>query len=97
MAKVIQFYVSDSLPKNSNYRASKEPGKLIEFSSPKKDQANSAQWPAMYGLYCTIRCKLCEQSNGGHHVNNTGKETGDPDALRFPKERATVFHIVPGM
>jgi hypothetical protein len=41
MAKVIEFYVSDSLSKKSNYRACKERGKLIEFRSPKRNQANS--------------------------------------------------------
>jgi hypothetical protein len=66
IAKVIEFYVSDSLSKQSRDIARKKCGNLIEFRSPKTDQANSnsAQWPAMYGLYCTIRCKLCEQSNG---------------------------------
>jgi hypothetical protein len=49
MAKVIEFYVSDSLPKNSNHIARKERGKLIEFRLPKRNQANlnSAQWPGM--------------------------------------------------
>ncbi len=81
MAKVIEFYVSDSLSNKSRDTARKECGKLIEFRSPKTDQANSnsAQWPAMYGLYCTIRCKLCEQSNVRHHVSNTEKKVGDPN------------------
>ena len=81
MAKVIEFYVSDFLPTKSNYIDLKERGKLIEFRSPKRDQANSqsAQWPAMYGLYCTIRCKPCEQPNGEHHTSNTGKKVGDPN------------------
>ena len=81
MVKVIEFYVSDSSSTKSRDIARKECGKLIEFRSPKRDQANSnsAQWPAMYGLYCTIRCKLCEQSNGRHHVSNTGKKVGDPN------------------
>ena len=85
MAKVIEFYVSDSLPRKSNCIARKERGKLIEFRSPKKDpsNSNSAQWPAMYGLYCTIRCTLCEQSNGRHHVSNTGKKVGDPNEKRL--------------
>jgi hypothetical protein len=53
MAKVIEFYVSDSLPIKSNYIARKEPGKLIEFRSPKRNQANSnsAQWPVMCMVY----------------------------------------------
>ena len=53
MAKVIEFYVPDSLPKQSNYIARKERGKLIEFRSPKRNQAdsNSAQWPGMCTVY----------------------------------------------
>jgi hypothetical protein len=53
MAKVIEFYVSDSLPKKSNYIACKERGKLIEFRAPKRNQANSnsAQWPGMCMAY----------------------------------------------
>ena len=53
MAKVIEFCVSDSLPKKSNYIARKERGKLIEFRSPKRNQAdsNSAQWPGMCMVY----------------------------------------------
>jgi hypothetical protein len=53
MAKVIEFYVSDSLPKKSNYIARKERGKLIEFRSPKRNQANSnsALWPEMCMVY----------------------------------------------
>ena len=53
MAKVIEFYVSDSLPKKSNYIAREERGKLIEFRAPTKNQANSnpAQWPGMCMAY----------------------------------------------
>jgi hypothetical protein len=53
MAKVIEFYVSDSLPKKSKCIARKEPGKLIEFRSPRTNQANSnsAQWPGMCMMY----------------------------------------------
>ena len=53
MAKVIKFYISDSLPDKSNHIARKERGKLIEFRSPKRDQANanSAQWPGMCMAY----------------------------------------------
>jgi hypothetical protein len=53
MAKVIEFYVPDSLPEKSRYIAREEPGKLIEFRSPKRNQANSnsAQWPAMCMVY----------------------------------------------
>ena len=49
MAKVIEFYVPDSLPKKSNFIARKERGKLIEFRSPNRNEANSnsAQWPGM--------------------------------------------------
>ena len=41
MAKVIEFYVSEFWPTRSNYIARNEPGKLIEFRSPKRNQANS--------------------------------------------------------
>jgi hypothetical protein len=41
MAKVIEFCVSDSLAKTANYKARKEPGKLIEFHASKRNQANS--------------------------------------------------------
>ena len=53
MAKVIEFYVSEFWPTRSNYIARKEGGKLIEFRSPKRNQANSnsAQWPGMCMLY----------------------------------------------
>jgi hypothetical protein len=53
MAKVIEFYVSDFLPRKSNYIARKENGKLIEFRVPKRNQANSkfAQWPGMCLAY----------------------------------------------
>jgi hypothetical protein len=53
MAKVIEFYVLDSLPNKSNYMARKERGKLIEFRAPKRNQANSnsAQWPGMCMVY----------------------------------------------
>jgi hypothetical protein len=53
MAKVIEFYVSDSVPNKSNYIARKERGKLIEFRAPKRNQANSdsAQWPGMCMVY----------------------------------------------
>lgn len=53
MAKVIGFYVPDSLPTKSNHIARKEPGKLIEFRSPTKNQAasNSGQWPGMCTVY----------------------------------------------
>lgn len=48
MAKVIEFYVSDSLPEKSMYIAPKERGKLIEFRSAKINRADSksAQWPS---------------------------------------------------
>ena len=53
MAKVIEFYVLDSLPKQSNYIARKGRGKLIEFHTPNRNQAdsNSAQWPGMRMVY----------------------------------------------
>jgi hypothetical protein len=53
MAKVIEFYDSDSLAKTANYKARKEPGKLIEFHASKGNPANSnsAQWPGMCMAY----------------------------------------------
>jgi hypothetical protein len=53
MAKVIEFYDSDSLAKTANYKARKEPGKLIEFHASKGNPANSnsAQWPDMCMAY----------------------------------------------
>ena len=53
MAKVIEFYFSDFWPRNSNYIARKESGKLIEFPAPKRNQANSnsAQWSGMCLAY----------------------------------------------
>ena len=68
MAKVIEFYVSASLPKESNYIASKGRGKLIEFHSPNRNQANSnsAQWPGMCMVYMvpfaanSASCQTCD-------------------------------------
>ena len=53
MTKVIEFYDSDSLAKTANYKARKEPGKLIEFHASKGNPANSnsAQWPGMCMAY----------------------------------------------
>jgi len=49
MAKMIKFYVPDSLQQKANYKARKEGGKLIEFPSPKRNQlsSSSAQWLGM--------------------------------------------------
>jgi len=61
MAKVIEFYVSDSLLKKSSYITGKEPGKLIEFGLRKETRLaqSSAQWPAimayMHHLLQTLR------------------------------------------
>ena len=41
IAKVVKFYVSDSLSKQSRDIARKKCGNLIEFRSRKTDQANS--------------------------------------------------------
>jgi hypothetical protein len=81
MAKVIEFCVSDSLPRKSNYIARKESRKLVEFRVPKRNQANSnsAQWPGMCMAYiCTIRGKLCERSNRRHHVSTAGENGAIP-------------------
>jgi len=66
MAKVIEFYVSDSLLKKSSYITGKEPGKLIEFGLPKGNQAgsSSAQWPAIYGLYAPFAANSASSQTG---------------------------------
>lgn len=53
MAKVIEFYVPDSLPNKTNYVARNERGKLIEFRSPKRNEvnSNSAQWAGTCMVY----------------------------------------------
>jgi len=64
MAKVIEFYISDSLPKQSNCTVRKERGKVIEFRAPKRNQSdpNSAQWPEMCIAYIA---PLAANSAGG--------------------------------
>ena len=49
MAKVIEFYIPNSFPKRVNCIAPHERGKLVEFSSRKRDQppSGSAQWQGM--------------------------------------------------
>jgi hypothetical protein len=49
MAKVIKFYIPDSLPKKANYKGRGQLGKLIEFPSSKRNQSSSdsAQWVAL--------------------------------------------------
>ena len=46
MAKIIEFYVPDSLPKKVNYVDRNQRGKLLEFPIPKRNptNSNSAQW-----------------------------------------------------
>ena len=53
MARVIEFYIPDSLPKRLSCPARKEPGELIEFPSPKRNlpSSDSAQWPGIAVLY----------------------------------------------
>jgi hypothetical protein len=81
MAKVIEFYVSDSLPKKSNYIARKERGKLIEFRPPKTNQANSnsAQWPGMCMVYMAPFAANPASGRTGDTCEQYRKKVGDPD------------------
>jgi hypothetical protein len=67
MAKVIEFYVSDFLPKKSNYIARKERGKLIEFRPSNRNQANSnsAQWSGMSMVYMAPFVANCASGRTG--------------------------------
>ena len=67
MAKVIEFYVSDSLPKKSNYIARKEGGKLIEFRPSNRNQANSnsAQCSGMCMVYMAPFAANCASGRTG--------------------------------
>jgi hypothetical protein len=53
MAKVIEFYVPDSLLSKASDAASSDRGKLIEFPSPKGDQhrSNSVQRQEKSAVY----------------------------------------------
>jgi len=67
MAKVIEFYVSDSLPKKSNCIARKERGKLIEFRPSNRNQANSnsAQRSGMCMVYMAPFAANCGSGRTG--------------------------------
>jgi hypothetical protein len=68
MAKVIEFYASDSLPKKSNCIARKERGrKLIEFRPSNRNQAklNSAQWSEMCMVYMAPFAANCASGRTG--------------------------------
>jgi hypothetical protein len=67
MAKVIEFYVSGSLLKKSNYIARKERGKLIEFRPSNRNQAksNSAQWSGMRMAYMAPFAANCASGQTG--------------------------------
>jgi hypothetical protein len=81
MAKVIEFYVSDSLLKQSNI-ARNEPGKLIEFRSPKRNQANSHPLTGQQNMVY-IAPFAANSASGrtgdNNHVSNARKKVGDPD------------------
>jgi hypothetical protein len=81
MAKVIEFYVSDSLPGKSNYIARKESRKLIEFRVPKRNQANSnsAQWPGMCMAYIGPFAGTLRAVEPTTPCEHYGKRGGDPD------------------
>ena len=67
MAKVIEFYVSDSSLKKSNYIARKERGKLIEFRPSNRNQANSnsAQCSGMCMVYMAPFAANCARGRTG--------------------------------
>jgi hypothetical protein len=80
MPKVIEFYDSDSLAKTANYKARKEPGKLIEFHASKGNQVNShsAQWPGM----CMAYIAPFAETLGAEMATSSGpqaKRLGNPD------------------
>ena len=67
MAKVIEFYVPDSLQKKANVRARNECGKLIEFRSAKAKQndSHSVEWHSIGPVHV------------GFAVNFVGDRPGD--------------------
>jgi hypothetical protein len=67
IAKVIEFYVSDSLSKQSRDIARKKCGNLIEFRSPKTDQANSN----------SAQCRQCMVYIARFAANSASNRTGD--------------------
>jgi len=81
MAKVIEFYVSDSLLKQSNYIARNEPAKLIEFRSPKRNQANSHPLTGQQNMVyiAPFGANSASGRTGDNHVSNARKKVGDPD------------------
>jgi hypothetical protein len=81
MAKVIEFYVSDSSLKQSNYIARNEPGKLIEFRSPKRNQANSHPLTGQQNMVyiAPFAANSASGRTGDNHVSNARKRVGDPN------------------
>ena len=81
MAKVVEFYVSDSLLKQSNYIARNEPGKLIEFRSPKRNQANSHPLTGQQNMVyiAPFAANSASGRTGDNQVSNARKKVGDPD------------------
>jgi hypothetical protein len=81
MAKVIEFYVSEFWPTRSNYIARKEGGKLIEFRSPKRNQANSHPLTGQqYMVYIApFAANSASGRTGDNQVSNARKKVGDPD------------------
>ena len=81
IAKVVEFYVSDSLSKQSRDIARKKCGNLIEFRSPKTDQANShsAQWSGnvRFILHDSLQTlRAVERVTRGEQYR---KKVGDPN------------------
>jgi hypothetical protein len=68
MARVIEFYIPDSLPQKDDYIARNERGTLIEFPTLKRNQPrrNSAQSEGM-----------CAASIASFGVNFASGRTGD--------------------
>jgi hypothetical protein len=75
MAKVIEFYVSDFLPRKSNCIARKESRKLIEFLYRKEIRQTQILLNGQECVWRTLptRRKLRERSNRRHHVSTTAK------------------------
>jgi hypothetical protein len=81
MAKVIEFYVSEFWPTRSNYIARKEGGKLIEFRSPKRNQANSHPLTGQQNMVyiAPFAANSASGRTGDNQVSNARKKVGDPD------------------
>ena len=66
MAKVIEFYVPDSLQKKANVIARRECGKLIEFRAAKANQpdSNSVEWHGIGPVYVGFAVNFASDRSG---------------------------------